>query len=134
MRLLQGEAVQFRREAERALPYAERGDDLLIRAEVLTTLGRAMLRVGDTEGEELDDEEDASLSQQISEGLDKILKSKSDTECLSPVYSHRCFINREEIGYECMQLYGDADPEVLEFTFSQRDTGPRIETIRKTDR
>lgn len=50
---LQGEAVQFRREAERALPYAERGADLLVRAEVLTTLGRARLRLGEKDGEEL---------------------------------------------------------------------------------
>jgi serine/threonine protein kinase/tetratricopeptide (TPR) repeat protein len=48
---LKGEVAAFRQEAERAVPYAERGADVLIRAEVLTTLGRARLREGEPGGE-----------------------------------------------------------------------------------
>lgn len=50
---IQGEATQFLREAERALPHAEQGEDLIIRADVLSTLGRARLRLGEPDGESM---------------------------------------------------------------------------------
>lgn len=50
---IQGEGNQFLKEARRALPFAERGDDPIILADVLSTLGRAQLRVGEPEGEQM---------------------------------------------------------------------------------